>query len=269
MQYNPIVDYHITYIQRELDRRKSKNPRQSLRSFARFLKIDAGTLSRILTKKHIPSAALAARLIELLQLTPQEEEHFYRSVQALSEIRRLQKNSQRYRKKDDAPETPVVVPLEKVALMTDWYTQALLELVNDPKFQPSPEWIAEQLGIDVPKAREAFEQLQKTGLIVEEHGVYRKTGAHMVFAPHVMTHEHLRKGLAQFMAKAQRSLENDPPEERIMANYTAMIDPAMLPVAKQMLNEFITHLCKHLETGNERRLYNLVLGFYPLQKKND
>jgi transcriptional regulator with XRE-family HTH domain len=57
------------YIQSEFDARQRKNPRYSLRAFARDLNFDHATLSQLIRAKRTLSGDVAERLCKALQLT--------------------------------------------------------------------------------------------------------------------------------------------------------------------------------------------------------
>ena len=73
--------------------------------------------------------------------------------------------------------------------------------------------------------------------------------------------------LTQFLEKAVVSLEEDPIEERSITSMTMAIDPEKLPAAKKMIREFNQTLCQFLENGKRKRVYNLGVALYPIQKK--
>jgi transcriptional regulator with XRE-family HTH domain len=71
---------HIEILRSELERRKKLNPRYSLRSFARNLRIDPSALSRVLHGKQPVSPVGAKKLLELLRLEGDEADEFLESI---------------------------------------------------------------------------------------------------------------------------------------------------------------------------------------------
>ena len=63
------------------------------------------------------------------------------------------------------------------------------------------------------------------------------------------------------------SLEKDTIEDRDITSMTMAIDPDRLPLAKSLIAEFTRQLCETLETGKQKRVYQLGVSLYPLQKK--
>ena len=75
-----MVPFHIQLLHAELSRRKSMNPRYSLRAFATRLRVDPGALSRILSGKQAISQQILVRMVQGLKLIPEEASRFVHSV---------------------------------------------------------------------------------------------------------------------------------------------------------------------------------------------
>ncbi len=71
---------HIQFITREYLRRLERNPRYSLRAFAKALSIDIGTLSQILSGKRLLSYKKSEQVLDLLELNLDEKETFLQSL---------------------------------------------------------------------------------------------------------------------------------------------------------------------------------------------
>jgi hypothetical protein len=72
--------YYRGLLLRELEARRSKNPRYSLRAFSRFLDIDSAALCRVLSGKQELSPRSGARLVGKLRLSQSEKRLFVRSI---------------------------------------------------------------------------------------------------------------------------------------------------------------------------------------------
>jgi len=81
------------------------------------------------------------------------------------------------------------------------------------------------------------------------------------------TNAALRKHQRQSLEKALHSLENDPIEARSMTSMTMAIDPARLPEAKRLIEDFTQKLSQFLENGQSTSVYQLGIALFPLQKK--
>ena len=72
--------YHVKVLLQEIEKRKDKNSRYSLRGFAKFLGIAPSTLSRVLTNGQELSVGATRKIIKKLQLSDQERLLFIASV---------------------------------------------------------------------------------------------------------------------------------------------------------------------------------------------
>ena len=254
-------------LNQELVARCDRNPRYSVRAFAKALALDAGTLSRILNGKQIPSFKLSQRIVDSLALSPQERDYFFSSVAMIQRGRQLKRLSHSV---NAYPEIKPVkdLSLDLYRIISDWYHFAILELTFVNDFESDPSWIANQMGISETEAKLAIERLLQFQLLQRrKNGKLFKTDAQLSSADKHLTTAAHRKNQKQFLEKAIDSLENDPIEERSMTSMTMAINPEQLPLAKKMIREFNQKLCETLEKGSRERVYNLEVALYPLQKK--
>ena len=262
--------FYKTQLKKELAARIERNPRYSIRAFSKALDIDVGAFSRILSGKQIPSFKLAQKILSGLDLQPEDLDRFMDSIAQTQRSRNLERLSplvRKYQQKSKHPKT-ADLSIDLYRIIADWYHFAILELTFVDEFQSHPRFIAKELGITVTEASLAVERLMNFGLLQEQDGVYIKTDVSLSTADKHLTTPALRKNQKQFLEKAIHSLENDPIEERNMSSMTMAIDPEKLPVAKQMIREFNQALCKFLESGKRKRVYNMEIALYPLQTKN-
>lgn len=82
--------YHVKLLLREIEKRKEKNQRYSLRAFASFLDVAPSTLSRILSNSQELSIAGTKNIIKKLQLSEEEKFLFIASVAEEKRLRTLQ-----------------------------------------------------------------------------------------------------------------------------------------------------------------------------------
>lgn len=82
--------YHVRVLIREMEKRKAKNSRYSLRAFAQFLDLAPSTLSRILTSSQELSVTTTKKIIKRLELSEEEQFFFIASVAEEKKFRTLQ-----------------------------------------------------------------------------------------------------------------------------------------------------------------------------------
>ncbi|MGE3973245.1 MAG: TIGR02147 family protein [Bdellovibrionales bacterium] len=239
------------YLQLELLRRCEKNPSYSLRAFAQALKIDHSTLSQLLRGKRSLSEKMLITLANALDLGPQEIEPF-RS--------KLNKDGSRQGIQD--------LSIDSFIVMSEWYHDAILELMRLETFQNDPKWIAKQLKITVSQVTIALERLERLDLIeIPKSGMWishadrTEVGIETSF-----TNSALRKYQKQILTMGIEALENVQKESRHNISSTVAIAMADLPKAKKMLNDFRRKFSGFLqrEKVQSNQVYQLGICFYPL-----
>jgi uncharacterized protein (TIGR02147 family) len=259
--------YYITCLEEEFARRCERNPRYSLRAFARALGVSDGALSEIFHGKRIPRPSTLQRIFMKLALTPEDQRRFTASIGDIQRSRGLQRISPVFR---FAPEQVPAVrdwSLEMFRVISDWYHLAIVELTYVEGFRPEPAWIAGQLGISIPETRQAIRRLLELGILEERDGALRKSDEQTTTADKHLTTPALRRYQRQVLEKARDSLENDPIDRRSMTGMTFAIDPALLPEAKRKIEKFTQELTRFLESKSRRRVYQMAIALYPLQKE--
>ncbi len=262
---NEVAFYQKT-LREELQRRCEKNPRYSVRAFARALSVDVGALSRVLSGKQIPSMKLAKTLLDALELPAEDEQSFFASLAQTQKARNLQRLNPAFRRFDTTV-GPKELSIDLYRVIADWYHAAILELTFTEELKSDPRVIARKLAISIAEAKLAVERLLELGLLEEKDGVLKKSAEQLTTSDKNLTTPALRKNQKQFLEKAIHSLENDPIEDRSTTSMTMAIDPDKLPEARKMIRDFNRTLCQFLESGKRTRVYNLGVALCPLQVK--
>ena len=260
------IPFYQHYLTSELARRCQGNPRYSLRAYSRSLGIDAGTVSRLLSGRQIPSEKMADRLLARLDLAPRDRARFLATVGARHQEKSLKKATSLSRRAENLIQAEEI-SLEIYRVIADWYHVAILELTFVEDFRPDPRWIARQLGVSATEAKLAVERLISVGLLRRESRTLRKTHQRLTSADKGVTTPALRQNQRQLLEKAIESLENDPFAVRDVTSTTMAIDPRFLPEARRLVQEFHLSLSRYLQSGERRSVYNLEVCLYPLQKR--
>ncbi len=261
-------DAYRTLIQREFETRCRKNAAYSLRSFARTLVISPGALSQILSGKRIPSLKTAQGLLKRLGLSQDDEQTFLGSLAQRQKSRGLSRISPAIRKLASQWMPEQKVEIDDFEILSEWYHFAIFELTQVEGFQSDAAWIARVLDLPQPVVQSGIERLIRAGLLVEAEGVLRRSSQSLSVgtASPSKTHAALRSYHRQILERAIRSLDQDPVEERCMRSLTVAVDPEQLPLAKEMIRDFVRSLAGALETGRPKRVYQLGVALYPAQK---
>lgn len=266
-------NFYQNRIREELAQRCSKNPRYSLRSFARSLQLDPGALSRILSGKQIPSPTVAKKMLSLLDLKIEEQLKFMESLGDAHRARNLERMSPVFKKKLETRQIQGQareLSPDLFRVISDWYHYAILELTFVQGFQSEPKWIATQLGISETEAMLAVKRLKDLELLTESksresRGRLVKSDEWVTTADKTQTSSALKRRQKQIFEKAAISIDEDPVESRNFTAITLSTDPAKIPVAKARIQEFSRELCRYLESGKRLRVYEFACLLFPLQ----
>jgi uncharacterized protein (TIGR02147 family) len=260
--------YYQIKIREELDQRLRKNARYSLRSFSRALDIDAGTLSRILGGKKIPTPDLSKKILSHLGLNPKEEKLFLLSMAQAYEDNGVQRKKSQVKAILKNQSTPIqerdLTP-EVFRIISDWHHYAILQLMQVEGFKSDARWIATQLGIQEMEVLSAISRLKELEMVEEVKGKLTRTAVRLTTGDLATTTPALRKRIKQITEKSLHSLENDPIAQRNHSTITMAIDPEQIPLAKEMIQEFMDQLCKTLQP-KKKKVYELQINLFPLQR---
>jgi len=143
-------------LQRELEHRREKNPRYSLRAFATLLEADHSTLSQILRdQRRIPVGRL--RLWGRKLGLDVEEIAAYVAAEHLPDPATVARNNQIRH-----------WTAEAMAVLTEPCHWQLFHASTLPEFQSDSRWIARQIGVTIDEVNVAFTRLLRLGLMTTD-----------------------------------------------------------------------------------------------------
>ncbi len=239
---------------------QARNPDFSMRALARKLGLYASALNEILNGKRRVSAKQAQKIIDRLDLTPQEQ----------GQLLGLFANQGTTPVGATAAATPyTAMDMDSYHLIADWYHAAILSLVELPRFKGTPEWVGARLGITRREAKGALERLTRLGMLkTDRKRGYRPTGAQYKTSDEVVSLS-LRKAHGQNLDLARRSLERDSLERRDFTAITMAVDTKRLKEAKKMIRQFRDGLCAYLEGGKKTQVYKMCIQLIPLTEEEE
>lgn len=241
----------IAHLRTEFAARTLRNPRYSLRAFAKSLDVDASTLSALLRNKRPLSAKTAKKLIDGLD------------IQDPAQRRRIFTNSLDH---GAAPEPQFSeLDLETFEVISSWEHFAILAFLEISDAKTEVRAIAKALDISIDSASQAVARLEGLGLIKKISGKWGLTGRNLS-TPSNTPSAALRKNNRQHIELSLASLERDPIDRRDITGITMAIDPQKLPEAQKLIKEFRRSLSAYLESGNKQSVYRLNIQLFPLSR---
>jgi uncharacterized protein (TIGR02147 family) len=237
---------------RELAIRVQRNPRYSLRQFAKSLGMSHTVLSLVLSGKRPLSVKAAAKITEKIALSPEE-------VQILM-------TSHPKKQIQNKIDSYTSVDLETFELISNWMHYAILSLFETADAVFDHAWVANRLSIPKGEAKEALARLVKLELLAEVNGRWKQTGKSIKVENKVST-GFTRNFHRQLLDKALHSLDNDPIETRNFSSMTMAIDPSHMEYAIERIRDFRRQLTAELEAkGPAKEVYNLTVQLYPVSR---
>lgn len=241
----------------EFLRRCRKNKSYTLSAFARSLKVDTSTLSKIMKGLRTPGKRAVVALATKLKLDAE-------TIARLADPKKAAQTQASYQQ----------ISLDHFHIIADWYHYAILELMVLRDFEPDLAWIAKALKISSTEAREAVERLTRVGILeikpdgrwVDHSGGYSTTTGSEFTAAAFRQLQH------QVLGQAIVALENVPFEKRSQTSMTMAIDPARLPEARELIKQFRRRLNRLVGGSGRKRseVYQLSVSLFPVtQIKGD
>lgn len=218
--------------------RAERNPKYSLRAFARDMDIDPGQLSHIFKGTKNLSLQKALSVSGKIGGTPLEKSLFYHCV----ELAHAQDDTQAEGIKKKISSTraglkdrSVNVSEDEFDTISDWYHFALLELAGVKGFNFDADSAADYLKISKVESVSGISRLFRLGFLEKIGGFYRK------LRPITTTTEipsiALKSFHQQMIGKASRALFEQSIDRRYISGITLKLPPEKLIEFKRLINE--------------------------------
>ena len=260
--------YYQICLKNELSSRLRSNPRYSLRAFAKSLDLDPSILSRILNGHKRPTPDLSNKILSKLGLNPKEAKNFLLSMAEAYEedgVKRKKSEVKEILKRPRGKMPERDLGPEVFRYISDWYHYAILQLLQEDHFKYDTRWIARELGILEMEAKLAIDRMIELEMIAIQNGKLVRTAERLTTGDLSITTSALRKRIKQITEKSLHSLENDSIELRNHTTMTMAIDPEQIPLAKEMIQDFMDQLSSVLQT-KKKNVYELQINLFPLQR---
>lgn len=234
------------FLKAQLKKVQKKNPRFSLRSFARKAGISPGAMADLTQGKRALSEFYASKIADGLNFSGEEREVLFSFVATKSRKFIIDKT----------------LTEEQMSLITQWHHYAILNLMKTKDFQSSPEWIAERLGLRTLVVEESLALLLRLGLIAWSKNSYKRVFHNLLTTVDIPS-KALVAAHKNHLLKAIEVLERTQPSARSFTSITMPVDVRKLEEAKKQIRNFRQRMSLLLE-GEPREVYTLSIQLYPL-----
>ncbi len=253
------------YIKKEYQAKRARNPKYSMRAFARDLDFKPTVLSDILKGRYGISVSKAKQLTKKFQWTEEQSDYFcdlveYQhgrsSTRRQTALKRLQSKGANY----------LTIDRSQYEVITHWQYFAILQLTLLKDYQDNANWIADQLGLRVPVVKLCLEQLKLLNLLVQN-----QDGRWIAAANNTVSQKHIGNSIHQFQESIfqieAKSFTTTPKELRHFANLVVALDNSRINEFKKIITRFCLDLNENASQGNlKNEVYCFTVGLFPLSK---
>ena len=239
------------YLNNVLEDRIQKNPRYSLRAFAKNLEENPATLSQILSGKRSITDKRLKKFAARLDLTPEEL------------LQECGEGTDNYK----------VLTVDFFKVISDWYYDAILELTKVANFSSSTRWISKTLGLDYNQTKVAIERLKTLDLLDTsiKNDWIDNSEKNLVSFDSDYSSVALRKYQKQILEKSHESIDLHQRGVREHNSFIIGCDKNLSGEIHKKIQAFQLELAEYIETNsieiNEVRA--LHFGSFPITQDNN
>lgn len=252
-------------LQDDFLRRKSVNPRYSMRAFAKTLGVSPSYACMVLKGQRTISLK-ASRDVSRRLKWPKAKENIFRLL-----LERETTNDPAVRAELDAQleaktaraQGFASIGLKEFQAMSAWYHTAMIELTRVKDFDPSPTWIARRLGITALEVELALDRLLRLGLIEKRDGSYKRSRGPV--AAGGMPSSAVRRFHKDLLRRAEQAIDQQKMEDRSATSMTMAVPLGKVAEVKERIAEFRRELTALIGTSkNCDAVYHLAIQYFRL-----
>jgi uncharacterized protein (TIGR02147 family) len=248
--------YDIPSLLRErLRAATQRNPRFSLRSFAKQLGIDHSTLSQVLRSRRRLSARALEAVGQCVGLSEEAIQAYSRSTRKPTS-NNLPENVRRFH-----------LDLDTFQSLSVWYHYAILELIQVQGFKTDSRWIANTLGIEVGDVNIALQRLLRLGLLemsARDRWIDKSGDAEFRSSTN-LTEAACNQMNQEIHELAVDAIKRIPSQHRAHREVVIALDSRMLPRLKALADEFVNQLQSLVSEGDAKDdVYQVEISFFPI-----
>lgn len=241
----------IHHLQNEFQARRKKNPRYSLRAFARSIKTDPSTLAKLLKRSRKVTPTQALRIVQALDMDLAMKSTLLLAV--LEGRSGPPPDGERFRDVDLSAEG-----------MEHWEFYAVLSLLELETTKHSVPWIAKRLGTSEERVAKCIRGLEKFRYI-EKDGKRWKIATPQLTNPPPQGKPNpvLQNVQREYIEIATRAIHH-PIDTRDLSGSTIAMCSQKLPEAWRRIREFRRALADYLADGPKDSVYRINIQLFRL-----
>lgn len=248
----------VEFLNNELELRKSKNSRYSLRSFARFLEIEPSYLSKILRGKISFSIKVIKSIGQKLKITENEVLEFSNDLKA---------NKRLFKSLENNHAPPIKLSSSQIEILKLWYLPIITEALNlNINFSDLLNHLSSELNISVLELKKSYSTLINIGVIQNHNGKLKvKNSFYLPKSNTLDLEELIEKHLIEIIIKSAENIKNTPNSLRRNVTMTFTMDQALLEQLDKEVDSFRRKIITKYEklSKNKNSIYELSLSIFP------
>lgn len=234
---------------------KRRNPRFSLRAFAKQLGIDYSTLSQVLRSRRGLSARALEAIGKRIGLSEQAIRTYAQSLKKKPRPKNL-----------PAAIRKIHLDLDTFHLLSVWYHCAILELTRIREFRTDSRWIAKALGISVEDVNIAVQRLLRLGLLemagrnrwIDKSGDAEFRTAALTDAARARMNEEIHES-------ALAAIRRIPSAYRAHRQALVALDSTQLSRLNRLADDFLQELRSLASDGGTKDdVYQVAIAIFPV-----
>ncbi len=253
--------------------KKKKNPAFSLRSWAKQMGLKEHTpLHLMLNGKRTVAKKYLPVFVKSLNLNPKEGLFLENLIELGRSKNPFQKEFYLDRLNDLSPKHKIkVCELENFKYLSDPVHMLLRELVDTPGFSEDERWLQKKIRVqtNAPQIRDTLNRLIEMGLLFrDENGKLKKKDGH-VSSTKDIENRAIKDYHEKSLDYAKKAIHGQSVEERELNSYLLNINRKNIPLAKQMIRDFIQRFIAKMESsaGSDVETYQLSNQFIALTRE--
>ncbi len=224
----------------DYDQRRQRNPRFSLRAYAKLLSIDPANLRKILKGEKAIGDEYQRKIKSFLGT------HLQDVCQQLEDIK--------FKK----------VPAEVFKVISSWEYDALLEMLHLDDFKPKVKTIANKLNINESTCSEMVKSLEKVGMLKKEKSKWLDMSQDNSYTSANISTYSQKNYQIGLLKKSIDAIERIPKIKRSHSSLILAIDKSQLEEAKVEIKRFRRKMDEILKGKNNKRddVYALSISLF-------
>lgn len=259
-------DYR-SYLKDEFTKRGLINSQYSMRAFARDIDVPVSTLSEVFSGKKGFSERRALEVVQKLDLTIYEKDHFCDLVR----VKHSKDNNVKAVAKENIQKRTQLgycfIEKERFSLISDWRCFVVLEIVTSLNDNATFENILDRSGFQKLVLESLIDRLIKSGFIEKRSDQYLSTTTFTEFSSPVSSVK-VQRFHVDVMKEAMKKISLMSVDEKEYSSSIISIKKERLVQAKKFLQETRKKFIRKFATDNGDDVYSLSMQFFSLLEKD-